>query len=935
MSSSENLNRFRTTQSGGILSALLGLFGLVGWVFNVPSLSTFGLTYIPMAPSTALLFLLFGALVAIEGTSWIRFKSRWGFRSLAALGTFVAFVLFLFSIRGHYHPVESLGLSLNVPIQHIPVGHMSSITAALFVFSGLSLLFFRPRGKRHKWSFALGLGPSLLVFLSGSALVLAYLMGSPAFYGSLTIPPALPTSIGFFFLGGSLLAYFAHVFWVYPFRVLSKHRRPIVSLILLFLLLASGIVLVGHHNHRSYARQFRSETEVMLQAIGTFKAKELANWRKERHDDAAFFYRNPGISQLVQSKIQDPGNIETDRALKETLKLIHASQNYDLFSIFTLDGKEVLSFPEGKTPVSAAILDEVSHLAASGVIGFHDLYRNEYDRRLFMSMVVPVFDAPASDSVIAALVLRIDPELYLFPMISLWPGSGETGETLIVRQEGDEVVYLNTLRFGENTALNLRLNVDSADELPAALAVNGVTGIVEGIDYRGVPVYASLHPVPDSPWYLVARMDRAEVYEPLGQHLQNSIVLMLLLIGLTGFGVFLGWRQQQVGFLKEKMVAAEASDRLKTAFMNNISHELRTPLNCILGFGQVMARPGISEDSKKEFLGMIQDSSDRLLSTVNNYMDMSLIASGNLDAHPMPYDVTILLNELYQEFQTKCIAKDLALSIQSGAAGKIIHTSDPELIKKAMVLLLDNALKFTHKGSIEFGVSIADDQRPGFFVKDTGIGISKKSIHHLYEPYWQEEVGPTSHYEGSGLGLPIVKGIIDKLEGRIHVDTEKGRGTTISFDLPGPVEVEEAEAEEKAGIKGPGVQNSPLVLIAEDDDNNAQYYAFALEQAACKLIFAVNGQEAVDMVQLHPDISLVLMDLKMPVMNGFDATRIIKGLRKNLPVVATTAYAMTHDERRAREAGCDDYLAKPIRPAMLTDTLRKYGVIARNSSTPN
>jgi CheY-like chemotaxis protein len=160
------------------------------------------------------------------------------------------------------------------------------------------------------------------------------------------------------------------------------------------------------------------------------------------------------------------------------------------------------------------------------------------------------------------------------------------------------------------------------------------------------------------------------------------------------------------------------------------------------------------------------------------------------------------------------------------------------------------------------------------------------------------------------------------------VETEKGKGTTFTVALPGRAMVSEAIAAEPAAAYSNG-KSLPKVLIAEDDENNAQYYAFALEREPCELLFAVNGQEAVRVAEQHPDLRLVLMDLKMPIMNGFDATRQIKALRNDLPVVATTAYAMTHDEHRAREAGCDDYLAKPIRPQTLTDTLIKYGVLPK------
>ena len=917
--------RLQITNAGGLFAAFLGFFTIVGWVFHLPGLSTFGKAYIPMAPSTAILFLGFGSVIflikAIQGRKTYRLIAG----VFVGSGTLLAALLYYTAIRGIFHPAEALGMTMDAVTLDVPLGHMSPITAVLFFFTGLSLLFTlygKATAKRKQWA---GLLTVTIVFLAGSFLVLAYMLGSPAFYGSLTIPPALPTSLSFLTMGGSLMVFYASNIWEKTFSRTSREIKPVVSLSVLFLLLASGIVMVGYYNHRAYASQFRAEAENRLQAIGQFKAKELTQWRKERLDDAHIFYKNPYLSRLTATCLGDPSNPDAVTALEEMMRLMHSSRNYNLFSLIDKEGNELLAYPTGENPVSSRITGEINRISVSGRVEFLDFYRNDRDGNIYLAMVVPVFNPFDMEEVIASLVIRIDPDDYLYPMISEWPGSGKTGETLIVRREGEEVVFLNELRFAENTALNLKFRIAERPGAPPVLAVTGHSGIVEGIDYRDVPVFASLHQISDSPWYLISRMDIAEVYQALGKHLRNSIMLILMLIGLAGFGIFLGWRQQQLRFLREKILAAEASDRLKTAFMNNISHELRTPLNSILGFGQVMMQPGLSEDHKKEFLAMVQNSSNRLLNTVNNYMDISLITSGNMEYHVKPYGVKALLNELYQDFQPGCIAKGLELKLEVDPHEKIIHTSDAELVRKVLNLLLDNALKFTQKGSITFGCQLSDTRELTYFVRDTGIGVSDENIKNLYIPYWQEELENGSLYEGSGLGLPIAKGVIDLLGGHIEVKTTKDQGSAFTFHIPGAVTVQKTEVPESRPANGANGKK-PLVLIAEDDENNALYYAFALEQAACELLFASNGKEAVDIVRTRPGINLVLMDLKMPVMNGFDATREIKKMRDDLPVVATTAYAMTHDEMRAREAGCDDYLSKPIRPGMLTETLRKYGL---------
>jgi signal transduction histidine kinase len=922
-----NMTLLKLSSTGGLISAILGFSAIVGWIFKFPGLSTFGNAFIPMAPSTAILFLVFGLAVFMNEEIRSNRYYRIAANIIIALGTLLAAALFASSSRGVFLAVESLGMTIDAVSLDVPVGHMSPITAILFIFSGFSLLMGIHGSINNKRIQTGGLLLTLPVFLTGSFLLLAYLLGSPAFYGTVTIPPALPTSLAFFMMGGSLMAYFAKNIWFKTIARATNEIRPVIILFLLFLLLASGIVLVGYHNHREYASQFRAEAEKMLDAIGGFKTGELSHWRKERLDDANLFYRNPYLSRLIKSLLENPEDTQTRVALEEMLKFMQTSRNYDLFGIYDTRGNELMAYPTGAETISLPVIEQLSGIADSGEVGFLDFYLHDH-QDIYLAMVVPVFDPQDPGATLATLIIRIDPDHYLYPMISQWPGSGESGETLIVRREGDEVVFLNELRFLSGAALSLRFRIDEKPDNPAAMAVRGQTGIVEGVDYRGNPVFASLHHVPDSPWFLITRMDAAEVYQTLGQHLRNSILLILLLIGLTGFGVFLGWRQQQLKFLREKVLAIEASDRLKTAFMNNISHELRTPLNSILGFGQVMAQPGLSDAHRNEFLVMVQRSSDRLLATINNYMDISLVTSGNLEFHPKKYGVKAMLNELYQEFQPRCISKGLELKMETAALDKVFHFSDSELLKKAMNLLLDNAVKFTRKGIVTFGHRNGAADAVNYYVSDTGIGVSAENIRHLYTPYWQEESGPTSHYEGSGLGLPIAKGIVDKLGGIITVETEKGKGSTFVITVPGEVSIQktiDSQAPEEVMANG----RKPLVLIAEDDENNAQYYAFALEKAACELLFATNGKEAVDIVKKTPHIRLVLMDLKMPVMNGFDATRQIKMMRSDLPVVATTAYAMTHDEKRARDAGCDDYLTKPIRPGTLSLTLEKYGVIPR------
>ena len=374
---------------------------------------------------------------------------------------------------------------------------------------------------------------------------------------------------------------------------------------------------------------------------------------------------------------------------------------------------------------------------------------------------------------------------------------------------------------------------------------------------------------------------------------------------------------------KEK---AEAGNRLKTAFMNNISHEVRTPLNGILGFSNLITQPDITDDEKVEYYSHIKTSSNRLLSTIDNYMDSSLIASGTMEVNRKPMDLHPMLYQLRDQFQPLCAIKDLEYHLEiPGKTERITLYSDAELLRKALSHLLDNAVKFTAKGEITVGYAI----KPGvleFFVKDTGSGISKEAQTRIFESFVQEELLHTRGYEGSGLGLSIAQGLVRLLGGELRVESEKGAGSTFFFTLPREetetVIIAKTEGKQKAGL----VENQ-VILIAEDEESNLVYFQTILSKTAVTVLSANNGEEAVDVCRAHPEISLVLMDLKMPVMDGLEATRAIKTFRENLPIIAITAFAMSGDEKRALDAGCDDYLSKPVTREALLEKLKQFGVV--------
>ncbi len=368
---------------------------------------------------------------------------------------------------------------------------------------------------------------------------------------------------------------------------------------------------------------------------------------------------------------------------------------------------------------------------------------------------------------------------------------------------------------------------------------------------------------------------------------------------------------------------AEASDRLKTAFMNNISHEIRTPLNGILGFAPMVLDPAYSDKEKQEFLEVLQISGKRLIQTVSDFMDISLIASGNIEVRHEHFTVSELLSVLESQYLHDFANKNLQFSVEiPSMLGLVVLNSDRLLLNKILRHLLDNALKFTQKGSVLLSVSHTG-QALTFGIKDTGIGISEKVISRIFDHFTQEDTSNTRNYEGSGLGLSITKGLAELLGGSISAESVKGEGSTFSFAIPHILSepwVEKAETISPIGE----IEHKPVILIVDDEYSGTLFLKSTL-QKTFDLLFAKNGEEAVELCKSNPGIKLVLMDMKLPEMNGYIATQKIKEFRSDLPIVAVTAYAMTGDRKKCLDAGCDEYLSKPLSKNDLFPILKKFG----------
>lgn len=388
------------------------------------------------------------------------------------------------------------------------------------------------------------------------------------------------------------------------------------------------------------------------------------------------------------------------------------------------------------------------------------------------------------------------------------------------------------------------------------------------------------------------------------------------LIGYRGVDSDITERKKTLEELVAAKEKAELSDKLKTAFLNNISHEIRTPLNGILGFGQLLTESSISPEERAEISKHINTASNRLMNTVSDYLDMAMIVSGTMDLNKSEFLVNSVIDDVINKTKHSCSDKKINFQFQVPEGFEnIMIKSDKSFIFKIFDVLLNNAVKFTEKGSIICGYRISDGNFL-FFVKDTGIGIASDKLKMIFNMFTQEVNEITRGYEGSGLGLSIALGLIKLLGGTINVTSEKGKGSEFIFKIPDIETVTNIRPNAKTKVDIDSNDN-PLLLIAEDDESNFLFLGAVLKRSKYRYIHAFNGAEAVELCRQNPDIKLILMDIKMPVMDGVEATKLIREFRKELPIIATTAFTQIGDEQRFLDAGCNGYLPKPI----IKDTL--------------
>jgi signal transduction histidine kinase len=370
---------------------------------------------------------------------------------------------------------------------------------------------------------------------------------------------------------------------------------------------------------------------------------------------------------------------------------------------------------------------------------------------------------------------------------------------------------------------------------------------------------------------------------------------------------------------------AERSDKFKSLFLANMSHEIRTPMNGILGFAELIREADVPTEIT-ENVDVIITNGKHLLDLINDIVDVSKIEAGLMELKKLTFDLNGLMRELHVFFQNDpmVLRKNLEIRMCLDLPDGVRITADRMRLKQVLDNLLKNACKFTRQGHVEFGYRYQNDILV-FSVKDTGVGIAEEEKEMIFQRFMQVATNITPNEEGSGLGLTISKAIVNVMGGDMWMESTLGEGSTFYFNLPiEPSESISLHTDFQHTTLMESNWSDKTILVAEDVATNYLLVKKSLRKTDVQLVWAKTGLEAVEAVQNNPAIDLVLMDIRMPVMNGLDATRKIKALRPNLPIIAQTAYAMDGDRENSIEAGCDDYISKPINLKLFIELIAKY-----------
>ncbi|HXX80089.1 MAG TPA: cache domain-containing protein [Thermodesulfovibrionales bacterium] len=498
-------------------------------------------------------------------------------------------------------------------------------------------------------------------------------------------------------------------------------RKPPWQLVLVFLILAISISSAGLLYYGSQKKLIKKERQDELLAIADLKESQIVNWRKERLADAATIFENSSLTPHIRGLLQGEKRKKEMSQIRTWMGSFRGTYLYDDILLADKDGNILLSVSQKSEDIGPDEKRLSSYAMKIKKVIFSDLYKSKVSRRILLSIVVPILDKEANET-LGVFLLRIDPHVFLYPLIQTWPTRSRTAETILIRREGDEVVYLNDLRYRRDAALTFHMRARDL-RIPTAVAAQGEAGIFEGLNYTGTEVFTALRSVPDSPWFIISNVDKEEVYAPIRARLWSVMIVIVLSILLAAAAVILILRRREkeeekryrkhleetvrerTAELERVNKVLEASYRDMESFSYSASHDLRTPLLVISGFVQRMIRDYSDRLDPKglEILNIVKDSSGRMEQLVSDLLAFSRVTTKEIQVAAI--DMGVLVDKVFDDLRPTIKKRDVRLIRKPLPVGY----GDVSMIRQVLVNLLSNAIKYTkpkEEGIIEVGGSV-------------------------------------------------------------------------------------------------------------------------------------------------------------------------------------------------------------------------------------
>jgi len=544
--------------------------------------------------------------------------------------------------------------------------------------------------------------------------------------------------------------------------------------------IAGGILV-----YQLLEKKTKYEKQNELEAIISLKVKDISQWRRDHIQDAVVFSKYSPLKRQISDFFEN----ETREGLKQELLDWMQSfiENNDCQSIILLDNTKTvrLSFPMLDSLSKSSIAPTLKNLDYS-TPNFKDLYPSVNFEGIEMDLVIPLYHDSSGNNTnetIGAIIFRINPEIKLFPLIQAWPTPSKSSETLLLRREGDSVIYLNELRHQKNTALRLKLALNNRS-LPAAMVATGYEGIFEGEDYRNVPVISYLRKIPDSPWFMVAKVDKEEIYSSLNELIIfiSAITFLVILSISVLIGFYL--RNQRMRYYKENELHLRELNATKDKFFSIIAHDLRSPFAGIICLTELL----IEKMQKKDFSGtedfalLIHNSSQSAMDLITNLTVWSRFQTGRMVFNPEEADITTIINEEAKLLNSSAVQKSITINLN--APLKLNVQIDKYMTSTIIRNLISNSIKFSNPGSEILVSAIPNSSEVVIEVKDSGVGIKNDQIDKLFRIETSFSTYGTQKEEGTGLGLILCKEFVSKHGGEIWVESEVGKGSRFKFTLP-------------------------------------------------------------------------------------------------------------------------------------------------------